>query len=145
MEVRILVTQPDMLKLGHLLEQERRWPGLDREPVQTLRRKLNHAGVVREEEIPSDVVTLHSRVLVRHLDGGPDTNYTLVMPPHASATESAVSVLSPIGAALFGRRKGDEIEYGVPGRVQRLAVQKVPYQPEAAARVSARSGATEAP
>ena len=98
------------IQLGDLLEQERRWPGLDREPVQTLRRKLNHAGVVREEEIPSDVVTL-----------------------------------SPIGAALFGRRKGDEIEYGVPGRVQRLAVQKVPYQPEAAARVSARSGAAEAP
>ena len=144
MGVTILLTRPDMVTLGDLLEQQRRWPGLDRDQVETLRRKVDDARVVRSEEIPADVVTLHSRVGVRHLDDGPYATYRLVMPVHASTPAGTISVLSSIGAAMLGRRQGDEIEYAVPGGVRRLKVENIPYQPEAAEHRSRRFSANDA-
>jgi regulator of nucleoside diphosphate kinase len=128
----ILVTEPDMLKLAHLLEGQRRWPALEEEHRGGLGHVLASARVVRDDDVPRDVITLNSTVRARDLETGSDHRHVLVMPVHASAEAGAVSVLSPLGVALLGRREGDEIEYRVPGNRKRLAVQQVLYQPERA-------------
>jgi regulator of nucleoside diphosphate kinase len=53
-------------------------------------------------------------------------------PDMLALAPGAVSVLSPLGVALLGRREGDEIEYRVPGDTRRLVVKQVLYQPERA-------------
>jgi len=125
-----------MLKLADWLEGQLRWPGQDRERVEALRRKVNGARVVRSDDIPADVVTLHSRVRVVDMDDAGDATYTVVMDGQASTT--AIPVMSPIGVALLGRREGDEIGYRLDSDLRRLRIEDVLYQPEAAARPSGR-------
>jgi regulator of nucleoside diphosphate kinase len=129
----ILVTEPDMLKLAQRLDSQRRWPALEEDLRGGLGPVLASARVVRDDDVPRDVITLNSTVRAKDVEVGTDHTHTLVMPVHASEERGAVSVLSPLGVALLGRREGDEIEYRVPGsRTRRLTVQSVLYQPEPA-------------
>ena len=132
MSVRtILVTRSDMKELEQLLDLRGVSQARDRRHLETLAQELERAEVVPSERIPPDVVTMHSHVIVRDLDTGRDTGYTLVFPLDADINEGRISVLAPIGTALLGYREGDEIEWSVPGGVRRLKVVKVTYQPEA--------------
>ena len=132
MSVRtILVTQSDMKKLVQLLDLRGTSQARDQQHLEMLAQELERAEVVPSEDIPSDVVTMHSHVLVRDLDSGRETGYTLVFPVDADVNEGKISVLAPIGTALLGYREGDEIEWQVPGGVRQLKVVRVLYQPEA--------------
>jgi regulator of nucleoside diphosphate kinase len=133
-----LVTDRDMVELAQCLEERRRWPGPEGEAVQALQRKMNRAGVVRSDAIPSDVITLNSRVRVTDLDAAAHATHTLVMPARSSTARDAISVLDPMGVALLGRRQGHEIEIPLRSGLRRLKVEDVVYQPEAAAQASAR-------
>jgi regulator of nucleoside diphosphate kinase len=140
----IQITELDLTTLANLLDRERRWPGLDRELLRALGHKLADAELVSSEGIPRNVITLQSCVRVRDLDTGMETTYLLVTPAYASAAAGAVSVLSPMGAALLGCREGDTIECREPGGPRRLQVEHVLYQPEAAARRSNRPNGNDA-
>jgi regulator of nucleoside diphosphate kinase len=114
----------------------------DREDVgdlSRLRDELQRALVVKSTEIPSDVVTMNSRVRLRDLDSGDAVVFSLVYPSSArrsgaDAPGMTVSVLAPVGTAVLGYRVGDTIEWKVPAGVRRLKVEDVLYQPEAAGR-----------
>jgi regulator of nucleoside diphosphate kinase len=133
-----LITDLDMLKLADCLERRRRWPGEDREHIEGLRRKVNTARVVRSDDIPADVITLHSRVRVMDLDDASDATYTLVMGAQESTAATPISVMSPIGIALLSRREGHEIGCWLESGLRRLRIEDVLYQPEAVARLSGR-------
>ena len=49
-----------------------------------------------------------------------------------TSTRGKISILAPLGTAVLGYRRGDTFEWNVPGRVRRLQVEDVLYQPEAA-------------
>lgn len=84
--------------------------------------------------MPADVVTMNSRVRLRDPDADREAVYTLVFPHQANAAEGRISVLAPLGAALFGARVGDSVAVASPGGERRLLVQELLYQPEAAGR-----------
>lgn len=128
----ILVTKSDMQKLVQLLELRRTAQARDQQHLEMLAQELERAEVVRSEDIPPDVITMHSHVLVRDLDSSRETGYTLVFPTDADINENKISILAPIGTALLGYREGDEIDWPVPSGVRRLKIVRVLYQPEAA-------------
>ena len=49
-------------------------------------------------------------------------HYQIVGPPEANAAEGRISNESPIGAALLGRSKGDEVDIQVPSGIITLKV-----------------------
>jgi regulator of nucleoside diphosphate kinase len=49
-----------------------------------------------------------------------------------------VSVLSPLGTALIGRRAGDRLQYLVRGLPRNVRIASILYQPEADQRRTAR-------
>jgi regulator of nucleoside diphosphate kinase len=110
----------------------RLWSSKDREHLEALGAELDRAHVVAPEEIPGDVVTMNSAVLVRDLDSGTEMALTLVFPSDTGLELGKISILAPVGTALLGYRVGDTIEWKVPGRVRRLRVERMLYQPEAA-------------
>ncbi len=126
--MRALVTDVDMAKLAHWLEARRRWPS-DENGAEALRRTVDAAQVVRSEDVPPDVVTLHSRVRVVDLGQGTEDVYTLVG-AEGGLARNTVSASSPAGAALLGRRTGDEVAYRDRGGWTRVRVREVVYQPE---------------
>lgn len=72
--------------------------------------ELDRASVVPPEQLPPDVVRMGSRVRFR-TDEGDQREVTLVFPSEADIAESRVSVMTPIGAALVGLRKGQSITW----------------------------------
>lgn len=128
----IWVTDVDQDRLRRLLAGTRVWSTRDREHLEQLHEELERAHVVPASEIPPDVVTMHSRLRLRDLDSGKDMVFTLVFPSDADADQGKISILAPLGTAVLGFRRGDTFEWHVPGRVRRLRVEEVLYQPEAA-------------
>jgi transcription elongation GreA/GreB family factor len=66
------------------------------------------------------VVRLFSTVRVREVEG--EEEYTVVPSADALAAPGRVSLESPVGRALLGRRRGDRIEVRTPGGIRRLTI-----------------------
>jgi regulator of nucleoside diphosphate kinase len=105
-------------------------------PVELLVRELMRATVVEESQIPPDTVTMGSRVEFREETHGITQVVTLAYPGERDAFADAISVITPIGAALIGLAEGQSISYAAPdGSPITVKVNKVLYQPEADHRV----------
>ena len=63
--------------------------------------------------VATDVAGLGTMVRVREDDGTEET-YTLVSPAEAAPTAGRVSVNSPLGQALVGKRKGEKAVVAAP-------------------------------
>ncbi len=138
----ILVTESDMKLLRTMLEFRKGSNSRDERHLEMLASELEHASVVPSEEIPPDVVTMHSRVLIEDVETGVEVAYTLEFPAAANKL-GRLSILAPIGTALLGYKEGDVIEWPVPKGVRRVRVLAVLYQPEAdesSRRVSLATG-----
>ena len=83
-----------------------------REEAEELQSELKRAAVVDKEAFPPDVVRIHSRVTVAEKEKVMEL--TLVPPGQANIKERKVSVMAPIGAALLGFRKGQQVQWKVP-------------------------------
>ena len=131
-ETNIQITKPDYERLTKLIEIAReRERDANREYLDRLEEELDRAEVVRQKDIPADVITMRSTVRVKDLDTGEELIYRLVFPTEANYDESKISVLAPIGTAMLGYSRGDVIEWQVPSGVRRLSIEDVLYQPEA--------------
>jgi regulator of nucleoside diphosphate kinase len=75
---------------------------------------LMDARMVPHEELPRNRVAMNSRVTYRESDGLERT-VTIVHPAAADASKLRISVLSPVGRALLGRRPGTAVPVSVPG------------------------------
>ena len=77
-----------------------------------------------EETAADGVARMGAKVKVRHADGE-EAQYTLVSPAEADPRRGRISVESPIGRALVGRKKGDTSTADTPGGTERLKVLSV--------------------
>ncbi len=82
---------------------------------------LRRAVIIDEEGAHhSSRVVVGSRVKVKQ--GRKTLHYQIVGPPEANATEGRISNESPIGAALLGHSKGEEVEISVPSGIIKLKI-----------------------
>lgn len=93
---------------------------------------LNSADLVVSRDIASDIVTMNSQVEIVHDGSALRQRITLCYPANADASQGLISVLSPVGAALLGRRVGDTVVWQMPqGEVRSAKLTAVLFQPEA--------------
>ena len=64
-------------------------------------------------------------VTVTNLGSGRETRYSIVGPTEANAAEGKISSASPVGKALIGCVKGDEVEVDIPAGAMKLRVESV--------------------
>lgn len=98
--------------------------------AEALDRELSRACVLEPEDLPDNVVTMNSRVLL-HVDGEEEEAW-LAYPQDAGRAEDALSVLSSVGTAILGYEEGDRIEWEVSSGCTVIQIEKILYQPEAA-------------
>lgn len=85
--------------------------------------ELDRAIVVKKEQVPEDVVTMHARCIYLDERLGTQREIELVFPEEADLATGRVSVLTPVGSALIGLRVGQEIDWDFPdGSIRRLTV-----------------------
>jgi regulator of nucleoside diphosphate kinase len=133
-EAKIYVSKMDLERLTRLIEitRERDDNSGKLEYLDRLEEELDRADVVDPKDVPSDVITMRSKVRLKDLSTGEEMVYSLVFPTEANLDEGKISVLAPIGTAMLGYSRGDVIEWEVPSGVRRLRVEQVIYQPESA-------------
>lgn len=83
--------------------------------VNELTYKLNSADVIDPEKLPKDRAVFASRVLLENVDTGEDVEYMLVGPEESDIDKGQISIVSPLGKAIMGRKPGDEIVLQAPG------------------------------
>lgn len=133
MSRKISITAVDRERLLKLINKEREFGSAkNKEYLKDLEHELNGADVVPSENIPANAITMNSRILLKDLETGEETVYTLVYPEDADLLEDKISILAPVGTAILGYLEGDIIDWNVPGGVVRFKVEKLLYQPEAA-------------
>lgn len=87
--------------------------------------ELSRAIVVSKEEVPAGTVRLDSTVSVLDLDTNKEKTFTIVIPSRADIKSGLVSILSPIGAALIGFRKGQEVVWHMPRGLKQFRITEV--------------------
>ncbi|TAL91155.1 MAG: nucleoside diphosphate kinase regulator [Rhodanobacter sp.] len=125
----ITVSRVDLDRIEALLE---RLPAAEADKLEALRAELDRAEVLEPAAMPAHIVTMNSTVSFEDEDNGEQLTLTLVY-PNAAGARGTVSILAPVGSALLGLARGQQIDWPMPdGHKRRLKVLEVTYQPEAA-------------
>lgn len=83
--------------------------------ISELEYKLAHLEVIHPGSLPKDRAVFGSRVLLENMETGQDVEYQLVGPDESDVEKGRISVVSPLGRALLGKKPGDELIVEVPG------------------------------
>lgn len=99
---------------------------------QDLADELQAVDLVSSQEIAPDVVTMNSELELVLPGQARRQRLTLCYPRDAQPSAGRISVLSPIGMALLGRRVGDTISWSMPnGEACQAELAALLFQPEA--------------
>ncbi|MCP4749174.1 MAG: transcription elongation factor GreA [Desulfobacteraceae bacterium] len=77
--------------------------------------KVNNADVIDVADLPRDRAVFASRVVLENVETGENVEYQLVGPDESDINEGKISISSPLGKAIVGRKPGDEIVLQAPG------------------------------
>lgn len=93
--------------------------------VSQLQQEIKSAQIVSDDSITEDIIQLNSKFEVVELSSGKRMNFQLVLPHQADLKQNKISILSPLGVALIGFRKGMTIEWVLPGGLKKLQINHV--------------------
>lgn len=93
--------------------------------IRFLQNILTYSRVIDSEQLPKDKVTLLSNVTFTNLGTGETMTYTIVSPHEMNLSEGKISLNSPIGKALMGRRPGDIVEVQAPAGTLKLRIDSI--------------------
>lgn len=81
-----------------------------------------NARVIDESQMTTDKVLILSKVKLRHVAMDKELNYILVAESEANLKEGKISVDSPMGKGLLGKKKGDLAEIQVPSGIVQFEI-----------------------
>lgn len=93
--------------------------------IRFLQRVLENSRVIDTKYLPKDKVVLLSKVEFTNLDTDARMSYTIVSPHEMNLEGGKISMKSPIGQALMGKRVGDIAEVHAPAGIMRLRIDSI--------------------
>lgn len=87
-----------------------------------LEETIRRARVIDPKTITNEQVALYTTVLLKDLNRDMEVKYTLVSQEESNFQEAKISVISPVGKALLGKRKGETVEIAVPAGTMKYEV-----------------------
>ncbi len=92
--------------------------------IKKLANELKSAELKKDADMPEDVVRLNSTVQFQ-MPAMPIKKFKLVAPSESDVSQNRLSLLSPMGLALFGYAKGDDIEWQFPAGLSNITIVEV--------------------
>jgi transcription elongation factor GreA len=83
--------------------------------LSNLEARIAELSMINLESIPRETVGLGSKVELEDLDGGGCVEYEIVVPEEVDGAQNKISLSSPLGRALIGKSRDDDIEVQTPG------------------------------
>ena len=93
--------------------------------IRVLQRVLENSRVIDPEALPKDRVCLLSTVEFTNLTTNTRMKFQIVSPHEMNLEAGKMSLKSPIGAALMGKKVGDIAEAQVPSGTLRLRIDNI--------------------
>jgi regulator of nucleoside diphosphate kinase len=100
----------------------------NRKDVEDLEAELKRSKLVDKEELPIDVVRLNSTVTIKDEQETSVLQVTVVTPENADIKKRKISIMSPIGTALIGFKKGEKVSWKVPAGSKTFTILDVTNQ-----------------
>jgi regulator of nucleoside diphosphate kinase len=130
-----IITAPDRQRLKKTIRDLRDIVG---DPyhfyLDGLEKRIKNAVIVAHDEVPDDVVTMHSMVRLYDLFPHRRQAITLVYVDEADPVQNKVSVVTPLGTSLLGARLDDMIRWRSRFGDRIARIDSILFQPEAAER-----------
>ncbi len=76
--------------------------------------KLGNAEIIDVDNLPKDRAVFACTVVLENVDTGEGVEYQLVGPEESDIEEGRISVTSPLGKAIIGKKPGEEIVLNAP-------------------------------
>jgi regulator of nucleoside diphosphate kinase len=125
------LTDLDHVRIKNLIHRDRHG-GAAFPQAPTVEDVLDTADIVPSRQVPPDVVTMYSQVLLEDVATSERSQLTVCYPADAEPAAGFVSVLSPVGWSLLGLRVGSVAHWSTPTGDERAAeVVAILFQPEA--------------
>jgi transcription elongation factor GreA len=91
----------------------------------SLQQRIASLSAIDPRSVPQDRVGFGSIVHLRDADHGGERVIKLVAPEESNGEKGWVSIASPIGRGLVGRREGEGVRIQTPGGVKSFEVTKI--------------------
>ena len=93
--------------------------------IAILKEKLGNARVINKSDLNTSNVSILATVKVKNKDNDQEIDYTLVSEEEADINSGKISVQSPIGKGLLGKKVGDTVKIEVPAGMMELEIVKI--------------------
>ena len=88
--------------------------GLHELKISKLGKSVSNARIIDESDIDISKVSVLSKVKIKNLTNNIIFNYMLVSEEESNLSENKLSVKSPIGKGLLGKKKGESVKVEIP-------------------------------
>ena len=88
--------------------------GLHELKISKLEESISNARIIDESDINTDKVSILSKVKIENLNLKKEFQYTIVSEEESNLQEGKISIKSPIGMGLVGKKKGEIVSVNVP-------------------------------
>lgn len=93
--------------------------------ISKLEEVVSKARVIDESRIDTSKVSILSKVKIKNKKNGAQMTYTLVSEEEADLKTGKISVMSPIGKGLLGKKVGESTEIQVPAGKIEFEIQEI--------------------
>ena len=97
----------------------------DRQNAEDLLAELKRAKLVNKDDFPLDVVRINSTVKVKAEEKEKILEFMLVTPDKADIKDKKISIMAPIGTALIGFKKGQQVKWQMPAGQKTFTIMDV--------------------
>ena len=88
--------------------------GLHELKISKLEESISNARIIDESDINTDKVSILSKVKIENLNLKKEFQYTIVSEEESNLQKGKISIKSPIGMGLLGKKKGEIVSVNVP-------------------------------
>jgi transcription elongation factor GreA len=110
------------------LEAAREHQGQIEARIRQLESTLKMASLVDEQQAGSREISFGDTAVLRDIASGEQVRYTLVDSSEANAMEGKISVASPMGQALLGNVKGQNVEVKAPAGILHYKIEEIHHR-----------------
>jgi len=90
--------------------------------IAKLKQVLSTARLIDESQLDTSKILIHSKVKIKNQINGMLFNYTLVADSESDLAKGKISVNSPIGKGLLGKKVGEIAEISVPRGIMKFEI-----------------------
>ncbi|WP_196885374.1 transcription elongation factor GreA [Aureivirga sp. CE67] len=93
--------------------------------IAQLKQVVSSARIIDESQLDTSKILIHSSVKIKNTTNGMEFNYTLVADSETDVRAGKISVNSPIGKGLLGKKVGEIAEIKVPSGMMNFEIMEI--------------------